>query len=382
MNKELLKKKKEKPLFSKNITNKFSSNKEKTYEFAFYRIWYIFILSFAISFLIFTSLIYFQLRHFISPSVDWLRTSIVSTYIANDKIDLIDNQVKKLLHDKNIEILDARYEACTKWSRVLVDTNEIYMCLNKEALVYDIKIITDTNVIFLKQLKYYLFTSMLTAFFITLLLYSASKRTFKKVVWEVTRKEMLPIIKNTIDDLNNMFLTYNLENFDKTLDKLHVYSELFLKTNDQNYYILESKIKKLMDNAHYHYLSDHARKIYLMSKELELKYYILTKQYGHIFTNYFLLLSSKHFTSSYQLFIFLTFFCILSGVLLENLYEIPRNIDENLLFYITQAINVISNLWWELSFTTDVEYIYSIYLQMSGIIFIGILVWVVNKEIK
>jgi len=71
MNKELLKKKKEKPLFSKNITNKFSSNTKKTYEFAFYRIWYIFILSFAISFLIFTSLIYFQLRHFISPSVDW-----------------------------------------------------------------------------------------------------------------------------------------------------------------------------------------------------------------------------------------------------------------------------------------------------------------------
>gem|GEM_PF-4114720 len=227
---------------------------------------------------------------------------------------------------------------------MLVTTNEIYLCLNNEALIYDIKIITDTNVIFIKQLKYYLFTSVLTAFFMTLLLYFASRRTFKQVVGKVTKKEMLPLIKNTVDDLNNMFLTYSLGNFDKTLDKLHVYSELFLKTDPQNYYMIESKIKKLMDNARYHYLSDHARKIYLMSKELELKYYIVTRQYGHIFTNYFLLLTSKHFTSSYQLFIFLTFFCILSGIFLKNLYEIPRNIDENLLFYITQAINVISNL--------------------------------------
>lgn len=382
MNKKLLKKRKEKLLFKRDTGYSFSSDTKKIYKFDFYGIVYIFVLSFAMSFFVLISLIFFQLRHFVSPSVEWLRDKVVSSYIASNQFDVMDNKIRKYLKGKNIEIEDSKYEVCTKWSKVLVTTNEIYLCLNKQALVYNIKIITDTNIIFVKELKYYLLTSFLTAFFITLLLYSASKRTFKKVIWAVTKKEMLPLIKITIDDLNNMFLAYNLENFDKTLDKLYVYSELFLKTDPQNYYILESKIKKLMDNAHYHYLSDHARKIYLMSKELELKYYIVTKQYGHIFTNYFLLLTSKHFTSSYQLFIFLTFFCILSGILLKSLYEIPRNIDEGLLFYITQAINVISNLWWELKFSTDVEYIYSIYLQTSGIIVIGILVWVVNKEIK
>gem|GEM_PF-4362821 len=70
MNKSLLKKKQEKPLFKRNPEDNISSDNKKAYKFAFYRIVYIFVLSFAISFFVSAGLIYFQLRHFISPSLD------------------------------------------------------------------------------------------------------------------------------------------------------------------------------------------------------------------------------------------------------------------------------------------------------------------------
>ncbi len=380
MNKKLIRK--EKKLFKTNLLNKVKSKGPIKYEFAFYRIIYIFILSFFISFIIFTGFVYFQLKYFISPSIKSLRNEVVSSYISSDKFDIIDNKIRKYLKQKNIEIENFDYKVCNEKTKVQVDGDRIYLCLGKEALVYNIRIIKNTNIVFLRELEYYIYTSVLTAFFLTLLLYSASKRTFRKISGTYTNKEILPIINSIIDELNNMFLSYNLENFDRKLNKLYTYAELFLKNNSQNYYILESKIKKLMDNARYHYLSNQARQIFLMSKELELKYYILTRQYTHIITNYFLLLSSRHFTSAYQLFLFLIFFTIFSWILLKTLYEIPRNIDETFLFYITQAFNIISNLWWELEFKTNIEYIYSIYLQTAGVIYMGILVWIVNKEIK
>lgn len=179
-----------------------------------------------------------------------------------------------------------------------------------------------------------------------------------------------------------MLLNYTLSNFNNTLDKLYDYSIMFIDLSPQNLHLIETKLKKLIETAKTLYLDDQANSIHLLAKEIEIYYYKKVKKNSKLVSSYFMMITSRYYTSKSQLWLFILFFGLINAFYLMKIYEIPRFVDNSFIYYLAQVMSILSNLGWSIDFATNFEYWYLIVLQLVWVIFFWILLWIITKEIK
>jgi len=224
---------------------------------------------------------------------------------------------------------------------------------------------------------------LLISILIVVFLYTTESKIFQNPNYiPIERDRIILFINSTINEINNMLLNYTLSNLDGALSKLYDYSIMFMDADPENYYMIEWKMRKLIETAKTMYFDTQANDIYLVMREIEIHYFKLRMMTWKIFGSYFLMLTSRYYTSKIQLGLFIMFFAFINAVYLKEIYEIPRFLNNSFIYYLSEVTSILSNLWWDISFITSTEYIYNIIIQLIWLVFFGILLWIITKEIK
>ena len=122
--------------------------------------------------------------------------------------------------------------------------------------------------------------------------------------------------------------------------------------------------------------------LYIHRNLLEKEWFRIEKRYGKYIWNILSYLSSVYYTSSIQLGLFVCIYIIFNAIILQSIYT-DWSINSSFLYYFTQVTSIASNLWGSIDLTrTTVELIYYVYLQVTGLILFGILIWIITRKIQ
>lgn len=340
----------------------------------------VFIVSFLFCFIILFVSFFSQYKNvFLSE----LNNSLNDIYVSSNNTNELKSSIEWLLNSYNIKyVLWSENQVCKSNDQILINEKILNVCFNKKELNYNLTLSKDYSFVIkelLFSIPYIILISLISLFF----LYLSNSKIFRKVTYFlVERDKIFYFVNSSINDINNMLLNYTLSNFDNSLNKLYDYSVMFLDLSPDNLHLIESKLRKLIETARALYLDEYANQIYLLSKEIEIYYFKLKKDKKSLFSSYFLMITSRYYTSKLQLWMFILFFALINTFYLKTLYEIPRFINNSFLFYLSEVFSILSNLWWSISFSTDIEYLYNIILQLIWVVFFGLLLWIITKEIK
>jgi len=82
-------------------------------------------------------------------------------------------------------------------------------------------------------------------------------------------------------------------------------------------------------------------------------------------------------TSALTLLFFLNLFILFNSFFLQLIIWW----DKSFLYYMYETTSIISNLWWDINFNSNIWYAYWIYLQFSWILLFWLLIWIFEKRI-
>ncbi|MEF2175314.1 MAG: hypothetical protein V3575_02480 [Candidatus Absconditabacteria bacterium] len=329
--------------------------------------------------ILFAMSIYFQENELYKNE---LQTEIGKVYLNSNDIVELEDKIEEILNSYNLNIISKTDSNNCSYSNLFeLSDNMLVICYKTKQIEVAYDGFTKSKILIYN--RYYILSySIIVTIFITLFFIASNSYLLKKIEINVNKENLLSLIDSRLDSINTALITFKLGKIDSDIKELYFLCAEFIKIDPQNFFSIESKIMKQINVAKNIYLNNQASKLFILFKELEIHYLHIIKNYKSLFSRYFLMLTSKNFTSTYQLSLFILFFTLSTSIHLRLFYEIPRNTNESLMFYITQVFNIFSNLGGELEFVTTVEFLFSIYLQLIGIIFLGILIGIINKEIR
>lgn len=232
-----------------------------------------------------------------------------------------------------------------------------------------------------------LIDNLFVIFLATIVLLYLWKRTDPYLFWDdsVIRQA---IKGKTVDSLVKLMEThmtyienYHLEEDTKTLEgrQRELYFLGYALITEYKYFpVVRKTYKKIINslNTSYSELSD---SFHIQLKLLETLNYKNRNKIFPYLANLFLQITSKFITNTLQLMFFIFFIWLVHAeifMILKDKYD--ENI--NLLESFDEMISVMSNLWWNSDYTTNLEILFHIWLTMIWVMLFGLFVAILSRN--
>ena len=389
----------------KGIIDEFVTSKIRK-KFNYTKIFFVFLFSFFIYFLSYATIIFFSVKEYnknIKNFTD-IKLEIWKCLYNNNWKRLTNKNLDKKKYIKiSFNELYKKNNFCkTKLRNHIYFENYkkknllIYCDYRNNSKIWNITFSVDYNKI-KKNMNKILFNYFIFLFFIYSFLIYLNKKFFidfkfsKEIEHEILsdedkQKELISEIYKIIKDIeweleldSAWNIVLNEKEFKYLIDNLYILYYTLLKHNFDDIYFPWTKLKLYTFIKNYKNIYEVKKYIYTLAnfKVIESFYLLKNKKYFKYFLNFSSFIISYYMTSSTSLLIFLIIFIYFNS----NFLQLITWWNHQFLYYMYETMSIVSNLWWDVNFNSNIWYIFWIYLQLSWILLFWLLIWIFEKRI-